>query len=249
MRHLVTCSEAVALLVIIGAADAASNGGCSITGPFGSGRAQVWLLRPAVPPRSIVVFAHGWTAVEPTDWHRVRFDHLCSRGSLVVFPRYQVDGLDRWQQGVDGFRRGVQIAFARLRPVKVPVVAAGFSFGAALANYYAGNAGRWGVPSPYGVFSIFPTTRIPGRQAGRPSASARFVLLAGDRDEVVGTEGAEDFLMWLKGHPEDRKTYRLVRSNGAFVAHHEAPKAMTAASTRVFWAPIDQMVVAARGAA
>ncbi len=239
---------AVSLLpAVVASADARVAAGCTITGPFGSNRAQVWLLRPAGPAKSIVLFAHGWTAVEPTDWHRVRFDHLCARGSLVVFPRYQVDAADTWQQSVDGFRRGVQIGFGHLTGLQVPVVAAGFSFGGALVNYYAGHATGWGVPVPRSVLSIFPTTRVPARSAGTPSKSVRFVLLAGDRDEVVGTAGAQDFLTWLSGHPAARKTYRLIRSTAALTASHEAPKETTPAATRAFWMPIDALVSAARG--
>lgn len=234
--------SASALVVAVGEARAAAVA-CEITGPFGSGRSQVWLLEPGTEPKSIVVFAHGWTTVEPTDWHRARFDHLCRPGSIVVFPRYQLDGPDT------GFRRGVQTAFARLRPVDVPVVVAGFSFGGALAAYYAGNADGWGVPRPYGVLSVFPTTRVAGRPAGRPPRSTRFVLLAGDRDLVVGTAGTQDLLAWLKGHPLAMKTSRLVRSSSALVAHREAPKEMTVASTRLFWTPIDTLVTAARRAA
>jgi acetyl esterase/lipase len=237
------------LLTALTASSSAAAGGCTIAGPFGTGRAQVWLLRPAATPKSVVVFAHGWTATDPNDWHRARFDHLCARGSLVVFPRYQVDGLDTWEQALDGFRRGVQTAFTQLRPVEVPVVAAGFSFGGALVNYYAGNARKWGVPRPYGVLSMFPTTRVPGRSAGTPPKSVRFVLLAGDRDATVGTAGAEDFLGWLSAHPRASKTYRLIRSSKALVAHHESPKEMTAASTRAFWSPIDALVASARDAA
>jgi len=239
-------SAIVLLGVVTATTGARATGGCTITGPFGSGRAQVWLLRPASPPTSVVLFAHGWTAVEPNDWHRSRFDHLCARGSLVVFPRYQIDGLDTWQQAVDGFRRGVQIGFERAGRRRLPVVAAGFSFGGALVNYYAGHARSWGVPVPRGVLSIFPTTRVPGRPAGAPPRSVRFVLLAGDRDDVVGTAGAQDFLTWLDGHPAARKTYRLIRSNAALTASHEAPKQTTPAATRAFWAPIDGLVTAAR---
>jgi dienelactone hydrolase len=234
------------LFATVGSAEAETAAACRITGPFGTGRGQVWLLRPAAAPRSIVLFAHGWTAVEPTDWHRVRFDHLCARASLVVFPRYQVDEFDTFEQGVDGFRHGVKTAFARLGDLRVPVVAVGYSFGGALVNYYAGHASRWGVPTPHGVLSIFPTTRVAGKPAGTPPRSVRFILLAGDRDEVVGTAGADDFLAWLESHGVTRKTYRLVRSNAALTASHEAPKKMTAASTRVFWAPIDLLVTAER---
>lgn len=234
------------LCAVVGSAETRPAAGCTIGGPFGSGRGQVWLLRPSGAPKSAVLFAHGWTAVEPTDWHRFRFDRLCARGSLVLFPRYQVDGLDTWQQGVDGFRQGVRLGFDELGRVDVPVVAAGFSFGGALVNYYAGNAKRWGVPVPRSVLGIFPTTRVPGRSAGAPPKSVRFVLLAGDRDEVVGTAGARDFLTWLRRHPAARKTYRLIRSNAALTASHEAPKEMSPAATRAFWAPIDALVTAAR---
>jgi hypothetical protein len=96
------------------------------------------------------------------------------------------------------------------------------------------------------VFSIFPTTRIDGRSAGKPPVSVRFVILAGDRDEVVGTAGAKDFMSWLARHPTGKKTYRLVRSSAALTATHEALKEMTAASTRTFWRPIDVLVADAR---
>lgn len=250
MRRLAALGVVTAIslsLVFAAMAETGASAGCKVTGPFGSGRAQVWLLRPTGPPKSIVLFAHGWTAVEPTDWHRFRFDHLCNDSSLVVFPRYQIDGLDTWQQAVDGFRRGVQNGFGGLGPTALPIVAAGFSFGGALVNYYAGHARAWGVPAPRSVLSIFPTTRVPGKPAGSPPSSVRFVVLAGDRDEVVGTAGAEDFLTWLDPHPVARKSYRLIRSNAALTAHHEAPKETTAAATRVFWTPIDVLVSAARG--
>jgi acetyl esterase/lipase len=237
---------ALVLAAMVPAAGSTAASRCSLAGPFGAGRTQVWLLRPAGTPRSIVLFAHGWTAVDPNDWHRVRFDHLCAGRSIVLFPRYQVDVTDTWQQAVDGFRRGVQIGFGRLGSTRLPVVAAGYSLGGALVNYYAGNARAWKVPVPRSVFSIFPTTRIAGRSAGTPPASVRFVILAGDRDEVVGTAGAKDFMAWLARHPAARKTYRLIRSSAALTAMHEAPKEMTAASTRTFWRPIDNLVDDAR---
>ena len=250
MTHrLAALSLAAALAFAVFVASAASlpAATCSVTGPFGGGRNQVWLLRPAAKPRSIVVFAHGWTAVDPNDWHKVRFDHLCDAGSIVVFPRFQRDEYDTWQDSVDGFRRGVQTAFGRLgNEGRLPVVAAGYSLGGAFVNYYAGNARVWGVPVPRSVFSIFPTTRVQQRSAGTPPASVRFVILAGDRDEVVGTAGAKDFWAWLKRHPASRKTYRLIHSTAGLSASHEAPKQMTAASTRTFWQPIDVLVNEAR---
>lgn len=248
-RRAATVGTVAALSLVLLSSSAGSSAvaaGCSLSGPFGAGRTQVWLLRPASTPTSIVLFAHGWTATDPNDWHRARFDRLCADGSIVLFPRYQLDESDTWPQSVDGFRRGVQIGFQQLGQTRLPVVAAGYSFGGALVNYYAGNARAWKVPVPRSVLSIFPTARVPGRSAGMPPASARFVILAGDRDEVVGTAGAMDFWAWLKRHPATKKTYRLVRTSAALTASHEAPKETTPASTRTFWKPIDVIVANAR---
>jgi acetyl esterase/lipase len=222
-----------------------SGSECRATGPFGSGRGEVWLLEPDGQPESVVLFAHGWTAVDPNDWHRPRLDHLCANGSLVVFPRYQVDGDDTFADGADGFRSGVRAAFAELEGNELPVVAAGYSFGGALVSYYAGHAEDWEVPAPSSVLAIFPTTRVAGRPTGTPPAATDFVLLAGDQDEVVGTAGAEDLRAWLveNGHAVD---YRLVRSSDELVATHEALKKATSASTETFWDPIDELVEAAR---
>jgi hypothetical protein len=128
--------SAMSLLLPSGCGGGSSSAdACRITDPHGTGRGQVWLLRPDGEPESIVLFGHGWTAVEPTDWHRPRLDHLCAGGSLVIFPRYQVDELDTFEDGVAGFRDGVRTAFAELDTTDVPVVALGYSFGGALVSY------------------------------------------------------------------------------------------------------------------
>jgi dienelactone hydrolase len=246
VRHgLALGLAAISLLVggCGGESDAAEA--CRITGPLGAGRGQVWLLRPDGDPETIVVFGHGWTAVDPDDWHRPRLDHLCSGGSLVVFPRYQVDELDTFEDGVDGFRDGIRTAFSELEGEDVPVVAVGYSFGGALVSYYAGHAAEWGAPVPTSVLSIFPTARVPGKSAGTPPDSVEFVVLAGDQDEVVGTAGADDLRSWLEGSGR-AVDYRLVRSTGALTATHEALKETSEASTKIFWAPIDELVAAAR---
>jgi hypothetical protein len=73
--------------VLDSGAGAAAGAACTLSGPLGKGASQAWLLIPAAEPRSIVVYAHGWTATSPSDWHRARMDHLCARGSAVVFAR------------------------------------------------------------------------------------------------------------------------------------------------------------------
>jgi hypothetical protein len=96
------------------------------------------------------------------------------------------------------------------------------------------------------VYSIFPTGPIPGTPLGPVARNVRVVVLAGDRDEVVGTAGAQELYRHVRNRPARLRQYRLVRSSAALVAHHEAPKDGTAAAFRTFWAPLDRLVSAAR---
>jgi dienelactone hydrolase len=244
LRRAALCLVAVSVLVAGCGGDSGAVDACRVDEPLGDGRGQVWLLRPGGDPESIVLFAHGWTAADPNDWHRARLDHLCAEGSVVVFPRYQVDAADTFESGVDGFREGVRRAFAEL-PRDLPVVAVGYSFGGTLVSYYAGHAADWSVPVPTSVLAVFPTARVPGEPAGSPPASVRFVLLAGDQDELVGTAGADDLRAWLEENGRTAE-YRLVRSTADLTASHEALKEMTEASRDTFWAPIDELVADAR---
>jgi acetyl esterase/lipase len=237
----------VALYLATGAVGAASRSGCAVGAPVGRGASQVWILRPSAPARSIVIYAHGWTATSPRDWHLARMNQLCAKGSIVVFPRYQTGSYaDTFGASVGPFRRGLQAAFARLHGSRLPVVAAGYSFGATLVFYYAANATDWHLPVPVAVYSIFPTGPIPEVSLRPLPQSLSYVVLAGADDTVVGTAGPKALWRRLTAVPPERKEYRLVRSTADFRAQHEAPKEMTLTATRIFWAPLDALVVRSR---
>ena len=58
---------------------------------FGSGVKSYWIFEPADPKPAIapvVVFHHGWLAVNP-GIYGAWIDHLTRRGAIVVYPRYQ----------------------------------------------------------------------------------------------------------------------------------------------------------------
>jgi acetyl esterase/lipase len=204
-------------------------------------------MRPS-HPRSIVVYAHGWTAVNPLDWHRRHLRRLCTSGSVVVFPRYQAGSSgDTFEGSVASYRQGLQTAFSRLGRPRLPIVAAGFSFGGTLAYYLGTQARAWKLPVPRAVYSIFPTGPIAGVPPGRMPSTTDVTILAGADDEVVGTLGAEQLFSRLSGHPPGAKHYRLVRSTSSFRASHEAPKDTSSHAFRVFWAPLD--ILAARAQA
>jgi acetyl esterase/lipase len=248
MRRGGVIALAVAFLCPGGAAAASATAStCAPEGPLGSGAAQVWIMRPS-NPRSIVVYAHGWTAVDPLDWHRRHLRRLCTHGSIVVFPRYQLgSSSDTFESSVAHYRQGLQTAFSRLGRSRLPVVAAGFSFGGTLAYYLGTQARAWKLPVPRAVYSIFPTGPIVGVPPGRMPSTTDVTVLAGADDEVVGTLGAEQLFGRLSGHPPGAKHYRLVRSTSTFQASHESPQDTGTHAFGVFWAPLDALVVKAQG--
>jgi pimeloyl-ACP methyl ester carboxylesterase len=177
-------------------------------------------------------------------------DHLLARGSAVIFPRYQEGSSDDPQvTTIFDLEEGLRTGFEALDEPGLPVVAAGFSWGGALAFYYAARAGRWRVPRPRAVYSVFPADprgADPLLDLPRPRRT-RVVILVGDRDDVVGTYGADTFWTWLRPLPAKWKTYRVVRTTDALFASHEAPTVVTSPVVRkVFWAPLDALVAQAR---
>lgn len=226
-----------------------------IAGPFGTGAAAVWILRPRGPIRSVVVFGHGWKSAPPSraqpwvgqflPWLR----HLVVGGNAVIFPRYQLGSGDpQSPMRVQDFRQGVQTGYVRLGSPRVPFVAAGYSFGASLTLAYAAHAARWHVPVPRALLSVFPAGMVEGDSLPPLASSTSVLILVGDEDKVAGRGGADQFWRWLARHPARNKHYVVVRSGGAFHATHSAPKGTTAAVRIAFWLPLDRLIRTARTA-
>jgi acetyl esterase/lipase len=215
--------------------------------PYGHGAAQVWVLRPADREiASVVVYLHGWGAVLPFEWHQAWLEHLLARGSAVVLPRYQPGSVnDPAVITPIDLRQGLERGFRALEAGDVPVVAAGFSFGAALAFAYAAQAAEWDVPAPAAVYAIFPVDPVtihPTLDVTPPRAT-RVLLLAGEDDAVVGRSGADALWRELRALPASQKEYRIVRTTDDLLADHEAPTNVGSPAVRAtFWAPLDELV-------
>jgi hypothetical protein len=230
-----------------------------IARPYGTGAQQVWVLTPTRGDvKSVVVYLHGWTAYLPFEWHEVWMDHLLTRGSAVIFPRYQEGSSDDPMISTPwNLEAALKTGFSALDRPELPVVAAGYSVGGALAFYYAANARAWHVPAPRAVFSIFPIDPQaidPLRSSGAPlhplpppGKTLRALILVGDRDDVVGRTGADAFWRWLRPVPSPRKEYRVVRTTKHLLANHEAPTdTFNPEVRRVFWRPLDDFVTWSR---
>ncbi len=213
---------------------------------YGSGADQVWIFRPAGPVRDIVVFAHGWSTPMPTGAFAPWIDHLRRRGSVVIYPRYQLSPADSPSAALLGFRNGLADALRRLRPIRVPILALGKSFGGSAVFYYAADAASWNVPPPAAVVSIFPAYPI-GSLPTRPIARDIYVrILVGDADTTAGSGGANAFWNWLTPHPTGLKTYVVVHSRPGFVADHDSAQRSDPVARAVFWKPIDALLTRLR---
>ena len=245
-RAVLTCA-ALAVLA------APAAGSARVLGPFGVGADQTWLVVPAERVRSVVIFAHGWKQFPPSpaDAWVAQFapwlDHLVSRGSAVIFPRYQLGGADAWGPArVDAFRQGLATGFERLGRPSVPVVAVGYSAGGSLVFSYGANARRWRLPAPAAIMSVFPAGMVPGAALPRLPRRIRVLIQVGDRDTVAGSGGANAFWRWLGSAPRAGRREEVVRSRPGFVADHAAPKTDSPAARHVFWRPLDALIAGAR---
>ena len=220
-----------------------------LEGPIGKGADQVWIFRPQGRPRSVVVFIHGLGRGELTPAnHRPWLEHLAARGSIVLYPRYEVrlGGPD----AVLHVLAGVRGALRHLHAGRLPHVAIGYSRGGEIVVDYAALARGAGL-APAAVLSVFPGTVDPADPPLDLRAidpRTRLTILLGDRDEVVDGAGGRQLLARLAEarFPADRISLVVVRSRPGFVVTHTAPLEITPAAKAAFWARADRLVEAAR---
>jgi dienelactone hydrolase len=248
--------RAVSRSPIAAAASGPASAVDRVVGPYGQGAAAVWLVLPNAPVRSVVVFGHGWKTVTSggapfpghpwVDEFRPWFDHLAAGGSAVIFPAYMMLGDAGDAMRVQDFEAAIRTAYAKLGRPAVPFVACGYSFGGALAFYYAANARAWGLPTPGAVQAIFPAGPIAGAPLPNLNRSVRVLIQVGAADTEAGSGGAKQFWSWLTGHPAARKRYEVIRSTPRLPATHAAPRSSGATARREFWYPLDRLIAAAR---
>jgi acetyl esterase/lipase len=206
---------------------------------LGSAATEVWILPPLGAVHDVVVFGHGWSTPLPSGAFAPWLDHLRSRGSLVIYPRYRVSAGDSTSSALLSFRAAVVAALRHIAPIRVPILALGKSFGASAIFYYAAEAKRWRVPGPAAVVSIFPAYPIGALPARTLPASVYVRILVGDRDTTAGSGGANAFWSWLAGHAPGLKRYVTVRSRPGFIANHDSAQSSTPVARLVFWRPVD----------
>lgn len=201
---------------------------------------------PPTEPVPLVIFLHGFTAVDP-DFYGAWIDHIVRGGAVVVFPFYQTlnpltlrpsEYLANAQTAIaDAVERLGQSGRARIDSARTAVV--GHSAGGVLAVNYAATAAANGLPAPIALMPVEPggcrgcSSDLSGRfgisleDLSTLDPSIRAIVVAGDADGVVGTEPARHIWESMTSLAPGNRDYVLIRSDAhgrpALRANHLMP--------------------------
>ncbi len=210
---------------------------------FGAGPKSYWIFEPAGPTPArapVVVFHHGWLAVNPGvygSW----IEHLARSGRIVIFPKYQSDFITRPSEFLGNSLAAVRDAIdvmetgpGRVRPDLERFALIGHSAGGNLSAQMASVASTSGLPVPRAVIAVCPGEVKP---LAEPDLSAippktLLVVAATDGDRLVGDCRAREIYALATSIPPSRKKFILYRSDRRgpipIVADHLSPTAALA---------------------
>ncbi|WP_435020846.1 alpha/beta hydrolase [Tundrisphaera sp. TA3] len=207
---------------------------------MGEGPRSYWLFEPAEPAPEkapVVVFNHGWFAVNP-GVYGAWIEHLARSGKIVIAPRYQRD----WSTPPKHFLPNALIAVrdaldvlstspSHVRPDRHRFAIIGHSAGGNLAAQMAAVSDEADLPRPKAVIAVLPGEVLPSRHPdlARIHESTLLVVLAAQQDVVVGDEKAREIFAATTAIPKERKKFVLYRTDlrgyPHFRADHAAPTA------------------------
>jgi predicted alpha/beta-hydrolase family hydrolase len=237
----------IVLLAVIGCGDKSTTLKVpKAEGPIGEGASGVWIFQPAGKAKNLVVYFHGQggpTEATPQN-HLPWIEHLVERGSVVLYPRYEMTyEVDPMQYVLEG----VKTAAKRVDLDRLPVLAIGYSRGGPLAVEYGAVAKGNGLPVPNSILSVFPAGL--GNQQKIVDLtpldhSTALTMQVGTDDDVVGRGGAAYLAQRLQqaGFPGDRILVDVVASHGSFTANHLAPLRTSPGAKQAFWNPADEIL-------
>jgi len=207
---------------------------------LGEGPRSYWLFEPAEPkPKraAVVVFLHGWFAVNPA-FYGAWIDHLVRSGRTVVFPRYQNDVGTLPREFLPNATAAIRDSLVVLetgakhvRPDLQRFALIGHSAGGNLAAQIAAVSSdpHSGLPQPRLVMAFMPGEVFPSREPrlDRIPASTLLLVGVGDDDLLVGDLRGRQIFTLASAIPRSRKRYMLFRSDRhgypPIVAEHTAP--------------------------
>jgi pimeloyl-ACP methyl ester carboxylesterase len=192
----------------------------------------------------VVVFLHGWFAVNPA-FYGAWIDHLVRSGRTVIFPRYQNDvgtlprdflpnAVAAVRDALGVLETGTQHVGPDLRRVALVGHSAGGNLAAQIAAVAADP--HSGLPQAKVVVALMPGEVLPSREPrmDRIPASTLLLVAVGEDDFLVGDVRGRQIFNEASTIPRSRKRFLLFRSDRhgfpPIVAEHTAP---TAANRRL----------------
>jgi hypothetical protein len=198
----------------------------------GQGGQQYWLfepMEPAVAKAPLVIFLHGYSAMEPYAY-RGWIEHLVRRGNIVVYPRYQETLLTPPGEYHPNTLVAVRAALrtlatkGRTAPDSGRVGVVGHSAGAIGAIHYTAVAKKEGLPVPTTAVLIQPgqgpkwgVPLLPLEFTDKLPAGLRLVVAVGDADSIVGDVSARR--VWRQTGDVRERVFVTVQSD----SHGEPP--------------------------
>ncbi len=207
---------------------------------IGLGPRSYWLFEPDRPrpdEAPVVVFLHGWFAVNP-GFYGAWIDHLVRNGHVVIFPRYQndvgtmpQDFLPNAMAAIHDAMGVLSVGVGHVRPDSKRFALIGHSAGANLAAQIAALSSdpHAALPSPRALVAIMPGEVFPMRQPSfdRIPATTLLIVAVGDEDIVVGDLRGRQIFAEASAIPPSRKRFILFRSDRhgypPLIAEHTAP--------------------------
>ncbi|MFH0962815.1 MAG: alpha/beta hydrolase [Planctomycetota bacterium] len=220
-------------------------------GGYGEGGERFVVFKPAgpVPSRApVVVFCHGWGAVDPAIYG-AWIEHIVRRGNIVVFPRYQAGLRTRPTEMTPNAILSVKRALELLGKEKGPepdlekFAVVGHSLGAVIAANIARDAAGSGLPRVRALMVVEPGDSNNSKMGGSlvPSILGDYatvpgemlvLVLVGEDDRVVRDAAAKRIFYGMSSVGEASKDFVVVRSDAhgmpALWADHRSPAAFNA---------------------
>jgi dienelactone hydrolase len=239
MRFKVLCGAlAAGLVVATCAAQAATPPAQPTEGPGGVGDRKATVVKRALgrasaptyafyaagaapeAGRPVVVFLHGWGAVNPQSYG-AWIDHLARQGWLVLFPRFQEVNRTRPSdapaiaEGLVKAALGELAADPEAKPDSSRFALIGHLAGAPLAMDLAGSVSKTGLPTPKLIFAAVPGGIASGPKSrgivldelNRIAPDTLIVTMVGDKDSRAADTASRRLLREATAVPPERKLF------------------------------------------
>ena len=229
---------AAGVLAVATAAQAASPPAQPNEGPGGVGDRKLAITkralgRPSAPTfafhaaspapeagRPVVVFLHGWGAVNPQSYG-AWIDHLARQGWLVLFPRFQEVNRTKPSDAPATAAALLKAALGEVagdkeaKPDLSRVAMIGHLAGAPLAMDLAAGAAKDGLPTPKLIFAAVPggiasgpkSRGIPLDDLERIAPGTLIVAMVGDKDSRAADAASRRLLREAGAVPAERKLF------------------------------------------